>query len=334
MSINPIQFQRGLSLPDFLSQYGTEAQCESALEKVRWRDGFRCPQCGHDHCTVFPSRGQQPPGIKCKRLAIIGGLPSQVGLPAFASLGQASKLPPSDPLALSFLAIYLITQAKNGVSALELMRSLGISWRAAWRLKHKILRAMLEQEADRVLRGRVEVDDAYLGGTRSGKRGRGAAGKRPFVIAVETRPDPEGGLPHPVYVRFDPLPDFCQTTLARWAEQALDVDTLMVSDGLVGFLAAGAQVTHHQRVVVHPRKSSELDCFHWINTLLGNLKNSIRGTCHGFKVRKYAARYLAEAQYRFNRRFDLPSLVPRLLFACVHTPPCTEKQLKAAELWT
>ncbi|WP_419638905.1 IS1595 family transposase [Thiolapillus sp.] len=127
------------------------------------------------------------------------------------TLFQASKL----PLTTWFLAIYLITQAKNGVSALELMRSLGISWRAAWRLKHKILRAMLEQEADRVLRGRVEVDDAYLGGTRSGKRGRGAAGKRPFVIAVETRPDPEGGLPHPVYVRFDPLPDFCQTTLAR-----------------------------------------------------------------------------------------------------------------------
>ncbi|WP_419601837.1 IS1595 family transposase [Thiolapillus sp.] len=321
MSINPIQFQRGLSLPDFLSQYGTEAQCESALEKVRWRDGFRCPQCGHDHCTVF-RRGQQPL-YQCSACHHQTSL--QVG-----TLFQASKL----PLTTWFLAIYLITQAKNGVSALELMRSLGISWRAAWRLKHKILRAMLEQEADRVLRGRVEVDDAYLGGTRSGKRGRGAAGKRPFVIAVETRPDPEGGLPHPVYVRFDPLPDFCQTTLARWAEQALDVDTLMVSDGLAGFLAAGAQVTHHQRVVVHPRKSSELDCFHWINTLLGNLKNSIRGTCHGFKVRKYAARYLAEAQYRFNRRFDLPSLVPRLLFACVHTPPCTEKQLKAAELWT
>ncbi len=321
MSINPIQFQRGLSLPDFLSQYGTEAQCESALEKVRWRDGFRCPQCGHDHCTVF-RRGQQ-------RLYQCSCCHHQTSL-RVGTLFQASKL----PLTTWFLAIYLITQAKNGVSALELMRSLGISWRAAWRLKHKILRAMLEQEADRVLRGRVEVDDAYLGGTRSGKRGRGAAGKRPFVIAVETRPDPEGGLPHPVYVRFDPLPDFCQTTLARWAEQELDVDTLMVSDGLAGFLAAGAQVTYHQRVVVRPRKSSKLDCFHWINTLLGNLKNSIRGPCHGFKVRKYAARYLAEAQYRFNRRFDLPSLAPRLLFACVHTPPCTEKQLKAAELWT
>ena len=185
MSINPIQFQRGLSLPDFLSQYGTEAQCESAL---------------------------------------------------------------------------------------ELMRSLGISWRAAWRLKHKLLRAMQEREADRVLRvlrGRVEVDDAYLGGARSGNRGRGAAGKRPFVIAVETRPNPESGLSHPVCVRFDPLPDFRQTTLAHWAERALDVDTLMVSDGLAGFLAAGAQVTYHQRVVVHPRKSSGLDCFHWVNTLLG-----------------------------------------------------------------
>ncbi|WP_419634725.1 IS1595 family transposase [Thiolapillus sp.] len=202
MSINPIQFQRGLSLPDFLSQYGTEAQCESALEKVRWRDGFRCPQCGHDHCTVF-CRGQQPL-YQCSACHHQTSL--QVG-----TLFQASKL----PLTTWFLAIYLITQAKNGVSALELMRSLGISWRAAWRLKHKILRAMQEREADRVLRGRVEVDDAYLGGTRSGKRGRGAAGKRPFVIAVETRPDPEGGLPHPVYVRFDPLPDFCQTTLAR-----------------------------------------------------------------------------------------------------------------------
>ncbi|WP_419614125.1 transposase, partial [Thiolapillus sp.] len=75
---------------------------------------------------------------------------------------------------------------------------------------------------------------------------------------------------------------FARQPSRRWAEQALDVDTLMVSDGLAGFLAAGAQATHHQRVVVHPRKSSELDCFHWINTLLGNLKNSIRGTCHGF----------------------------------------------------
>ena len=169
MSINPIQFQRGLSLPDFLSQYGTEAQCESALEKVRWRDGFRCPQCGHDHCTVF-RRGQQ-------RLYQCSGCHHQTSL-------RVGTL---------FLAIYLITQAKNGVSALDLMRSLGISWRAAWRLKHKILRAMLEQEAGRVLRGRVEVD------------------------------------------------------------------TLMVSGGLAGFLAAGAQVTYHQRVVVHPRKSSELD---------------------------------------------------------------------------
>ena len=101
MSTNPIQFQRGLSLPDFLSQYGTEAQCESALEKVRWRDGFRCPQCGHDHCTVF-RRGQQ-------RLYQCSGCHHQTSLRV-------------DTL---FLAIYLITQAKNGVSALELMRSPG-----------------------------------------------------------------------------------------------------------------------------------------------------------------------------------------------------------------
>jgi hypothetical protein len=66
--------------------------------------------------------------------------------------------------------------------------------------------------------------------------------------------------------------------------------------------------------------------------MLGNLKSSIQGTYHGFDVGKYAPRYLAEVQYRFNRRFDLPQMVPRLLHACALTPPCVEKQLRVAEL--
>ena len=84
MSINPIQFQRGLSLPDFLHQYGTEAQCQAALETVRWPDGFQCPQCGHDHGTVF-HRGQQPP-YQCSDCHHQTSL--RVG-----TLFQASKLP-------------------------------------------------------------------------------------------------------------------------------------------------------------------------------------------------------------------------------------------------
>ena len=68
-----------------------------------------------------------------------------------------------------------------------------------------------------------------------------------------------------------------------------------------------------------------------MNTLLGNIKSSIQGTYHGFKFDKYAARYLAELQYRFNRRFDLPRMVPRLLGACALTGPRPEQWLRLAE---
>jgi hypothetical protein len=83
---------------------------------------------------------------------------------------QATQL----PLTTWFLAMSLLTQAKNKVSALELMRHLGACYRTAWLVKHKLIQVMAEWEADRQLAGRVEIDEAYLGGERSGKRGRGS----------------------------------------------------------------------------------------------------------------------------------------------------------------
>ncbi len=83
--------------------------------------------------------------------------------------------------------------------------------------------------------------------------------------------------------------------------------------------------------MVSPGKSSELNCFRWVNTVIGNTKNSIRGAYHGFKVTKYARRYLAEIQYRFNRRFQPEELVPRLLYACAQSGPRNLDWIRAAE---
>ena len=91
------------------------------------------------------------------------------------------------PLRKWFLTIFLLTQSKNGISALELCRQLGVSYNAAWLTKHKLMQVMLENNDNEKLLDRIEVDDAYLGGRRSGgKRGRGAEGKTPFIAAVET----------------------------------------------------------------------------------------------------------------------------------------------------
>ena len=94
------------------------------------------------------------------------------------------------PLTIWFQAIYLITQDKKGISAMILHRHLGVSYNAAWRMKHKLMQVMMERDDNHQLSGFIELDDAYLGGERTGcKPGRGAAGKTPFVAAVETTDD-------------------------------------------------------------------------------------------------------------------------------------------------
>ena len=72
------------------------------------------------------------------------------------------------PLTTWFLAIYLISQAKTGISSLALKRQLGVSYPTAWLIQHKLMQAMVEREARYTLTGNVQVDDAYLGGERTG----------------------------------------------------------------------------------------------------------------------------------------------------------------------
>jgi hypothetical protein len=100
-----------------------------------------------------------------------------------------------------FLAMHLLTQSKNNVAALELMRHLGVCYKTTWLSKRKLMEVMRVREDDRQLDGRVEIDDAYVGGERSGgKTAPGSENKVPFVAAVQTTPD---GQPQFVCVRAD-----------------------------------------------------------------------------------------------------------------------------------
>ena len=235
-------------------------------------------------------------------------------------------------LTVRFMAMHLLTQAKNNVSALELRRQLSVSGRTAWRIKHKLMQVMAERESRRQLSGRVELDDAYLGGERAeepGKRGRGSPNKIPFVMEVSTTADRK---PHQIVIRCMP---FKSEAVRDWANASLSADAQVVSDGLTAFQTLRAEVERHQVIVTGSgRASAEHPEFRWVNIMLGNLKNALTGTYHAFKFAKYAPRYLADFQYRFNRRYNLRSILPRLLRAAATTRPWTEKQLAAAELGT
>jgi transposase-like protein len=314
MPMNRIQFQPGLSLPAFLEQFGTEVQCEAALEQARWPDGFRCPHCGHAHAYVLPIGAHRT--FQCQACR------SQTSLIA-GTLFQSTHL----GLTIWFLAIYLVSQAKTGLSALALKRQLGVSYPTAWLIQHKLMQAMAEREARYGLGGDVQVDDAYRGGERTGgKAGRGSENKVPFVAAVSL--SSEG---HPLYTKMVPLPGFTRKAIAQWATADLAPDCHVTSDGLACFVGVTDAGCQHQAVIVGTRKPRDLPEFRWVNTVLGNLKSSFGGAYHAFDFAKYGARYLAAFAYRFNRRFHLETLPMRLLVAATTAGPRPARWLRLAE---
>jgi transposase-like protein len=316
MAMNPIQFQKGLSLAQFMRDYGTEAKCYRALYRSRWPDGFRCPSCGGARRSRFRREGRVY--YQCRRCRHQTTLTS-------GTLFQSTQL----PLRTWMLALYLLTSTKTDLSALELMRHLGVTYKAAWRIKHKVMQAMAEREAPRRLDGFVQIDDAYLGGEHNGgKVGRGSPGKQPFVVAVET----DENLEHPHHAVLEPVRAFDNASLTDWCQRRLTPQAELYSDGLACF-ARSVDTGHAHTVLVTEgrRAACEVPGARWVNVVLANVKRAISGRYHAFKQSKYARRYLAEAQYRFNRRFRLAAMLPRLTYAMMLCSPWPERALRRSE---
>ena len=242
----------------------------------------------------------------------------------FGTLFQGIRL----PLTLWFLAIYLITQSKTGLSALALKSHLGVSYPTAWRIQHKLMQSMLEREALYTLQGSAQADDAYfLGGENpGGKAGRGSENKVPFAAAVSV--DDQG---HSIHAKFIAITGFTREAIQDWARGALDAECHVLTDGLGCFNGIRDAGRSHDVLIAGGRKPRELPQFWWVNTVLGNLKTGFSGAYHAFKFRKYAQRSLSTMTYRFNRRFNLAILLMSLLRAAVNTGPWPEHWLRTAE---
>ena len=294
---------RGLSEAEFRERFGTEEACRKALFAMRWREGLACPACGgRGFCALTTRRLFQC--NRCKR---------QVRLTA-GTVFQDSKL----PLTTWFAAIYQLTQSKGGISSVELGRRLGVKQGTAWLMKHKLMRAMAAREAAKPkLSGRVEVDDTYLGGERTGgKRGRGAAGETPVIAAVETTAERK-----PRRLRLTVVKGFRKKEVEKAAKRDLAPGTNVVSDGLSCWPAVEkAGCAHFPMATGSGKRAAGWAPFKWVNTTLGNIKTAIVGTYHHVSP-KHAPSYLASFAYRFNRRRQLDSIVERLAWAAVHTVP-------------
>ncbi len=313
MARNSVQFQKGLSEAGFEELYGTEAKCRAAVLAWRWPDGFECPVCGGAGHSEITTRGLFQCSA-CRRQTS----------PTAGTIFAATKV----PLRTWFRAMYHLTQTKQGISSIELARRLGVTQTTAWTIKHKLAQVMMERDADERLHGRVELDDAYLGGERSGgKRGRGAPGKTPFLAAVETTEEGK-----PIRLKLRRVGGFCGRAISGFAKRSLDPGCEVVSDGLACFAAVAEAGCRHEVIKTGSgAAAARTPAFKWVNTALGNIKAAITGTYRSIS-RKHVPRYLAEFEYRFNRRYDLAAMMPRLGWAALRTPPMPYRLLKLAEV--
>ncbi len=296
MARNPAQFQKGLSMAEFLRRYGTEEQCHSALVAMRWPDGFVCPAR-----AAFSSASSAGCRVRPR--------------PAPSSTSRRRRL------TKWFLVIHLMTSAKNDIAALELARQLDVKWDTAWLIKQKLMEAMRERNEAYRLSGDIEIDDAYLGGEKPGRTGRGAGNKAPFVIAVATR---DG---KPIFTHLRPVECFTKAALKAYSERSIAPGSLVMSDGLSCF--DGICEAGHMHIALPTgggRPKGER--FKWVNTGLGNVKSAITGTCRSCDP-QHAARYLAAFEWRFNRRFHLARNVEPLVRAAVSTGPRPYKTIAA-----
>jgi len=285
-----------ISLIEWQKRFGTERACLRTMEKVRWPQGFQCPVCGSQKYSFIATRKLYQCS-KCRH---------QVSVTA-DTIFHATKV----PLVKWFWAIYLMASDKGGISALRLSKHICISWNSARKILKKIRTAMAHRDSIYRLEKLIELDDTYVGGKRSGKRGRGAEGKRPVLVAVETRYKGAG------FVAMQAVDTISEATVQPFLSLHLKPGRNVRTDALPALNVVGKEHIHEKKVTP-PKKASE-----WlplVHIMIGNLKVFVNGTFHGVSS-KYLQEYLDEFCYRFNRRFWEPELPLRLLNACLaHVP--------------
>jgi hypothetical protein len=134
-------------------------------------------------------------------------------------------------------------------------------------------------------------------------------------------------------LRLRRVASFCNHAISMFAKRSLDPSCAVVSDGLACFGAVTKAGCAHEVIITGSgAAAARTPGFKWVNTALGNIKAAIVGTYRAID-QKHVPRYLAEFEYRFNRRYDLAAMMPRLLWAGVRTPPMPYRLLKLADVY-
>lgn len=269
------------TLREFNDWFRDEAACATYLARLRWPSAFACPACGGTKAWWLSEGRFRCAGCRRKTSVTAGTIFADTHL----------------PLKTWFAACWYVTSQKPGVSALGLQRVLGLgSYESAWSLLHKLRRAMVRPDRDR-LAGELEVDESYVGGSIPGQRGRGALGKAIVGIAVEMRPRGTCGR-----VRLARIPNCSQDVLTDFVRAAAAPGTVIYTDHWSGYNELGAAGFVHHPTNISASGDPAHVTMPRVHRVASLLKRWLLGTHHGgIRVRQLDF-YLDEFAFRFNRR--------------------------------
>ena len=275
---------------DFQRDYPDSDACLDKLMELRYGSEMTCTTCQR-HARFYRIRNRR--GYVCQFCG------THV-YPCVGTIFEKSRT----PLIKWFYAMYLFASSRHGVPAKELERQLGVTYKCAWRMGHKIREFLAEMDVG-MLFGEVEIDEAYVGGKRSGTTGHGAANKT-IVLGMKQR----GGA-----MKAFVIPDASGATIQPLIRQHVAAGSIVHTDRWWGYRYLSAVGFDH-RTVRHGAGEYVQNGIHTnaIENFRARLKLSIRGT-HVHVSAKYLVKYLGEFAFRYNHRNVADQMFARMIGA-------------------
>ena len=279
------------NLQELIKSMPDEKSCKKYLEQQRWSNGITCPYCGHSKCYIIENGERYKCASKTcyKRFTVLVG-----------TIFEASKI----PLQKWFIAVYLNTAHKKGISSCQLARDLGVTQKTAWFMLHRIREGVRAKEPIR-LKTQVQMDEAYFGGREgnkhASKRIRAAKGERKHIGDAKT----------PVFGILETGGNIVVQS-ALWASRTnaeillkkhVESNATVVTDAHTMYSRIGATYFEKYITVNHSKGEYKVGDYHTngIENFWSQLKRSVYGIYHQVSS-KHLQRYCDEMAYRFNSR--------------------------------
>jgi transposase-like protein len=268
------------TIAEFEGRFSTDAGCREYLVEMRWPDGFRCPRCGGRKASLVREILFQCSACRHQTSVTAGTI--------FQDIRK--------PLTMWFRAIWYVTSQKNGASALGIQRVLGLrSYQTAWVWLHKLRRAMVRPDRDR-LSGWVEVDETYIGGLEEGKQGRGGVDKALIVIAAQADGKGIGRI------RMAVVPDASGGSLHGFVKDSIAPGSTIHTDGWLGYSGLQNEDYDHEVTRLRGNLKDASKLLPRVHRVASLLKRWLLGTHQGAVSHQHLQYYLDEFTFRFNRR--------------------------------